>query len=347
MNNELMNNKIGFVAIGQAGGNIGQLLEKRGYSVLYLNTSKEDLDTIKDGKYKYHITGGEGCNKDRKKAKQLIIDDFNNILAKIDDTVKTDMLFVIFSAGGGTGSGAGPMLVDMLVSEQREVGVITVVPGMTESLKTQVNAYECFQELVNIENCGSCFILDNEKNKEKLTINAIFVNALCAFLDIPDKYHSKKGNIDIAEIIESLKAHGMACVSQFPDTEISKLVDQDKSIYSPMENDKVIKYITVSASESLVNMQDITTVYGEPWDVFRAYTPKESIILMSGLSYPVGRLDKIHSRVQDNKDSIIKNLSSGMGASLTGSFDFLTPEKPAEKKVEKVNSRDDIFKKYL
>ena len=347
MNNELMNNKIGFVAIGQAGGNIGQLLEKKGYSVLYLNTSKEDLETIKDGKYKYHITGGEGCNKDRHKAKKLIVDDFNNILTKIDDTVKTDMLFVIFSAGGGTGSGAGPMLTDMLVSEGREVGVITIVPAMTESLKTQVNAYECFQELVNIENSGNCFILDNEKSKDKLTINAIFVNALCAFLDIPNKYHSKKGNIDIAEIMESLKAHGMACVSQFPDTEVAKLVDQDKNIYAPMESDKVIKYITISANESLANMQDITTVYGEPWDVFRAYSPKESIMLMSGLSYPVNRLDKIHHKVEDNKDSIIKNLSSGMGTSLTGSFDFLTPAKPTEKKVEKVHSRDDIFKKYL
>ena len=94
-------------------------------------------------------------------------------------------------------------------------------------------------------------------------------------------------------------------------------------------------------------MQDITTVYGEPWDVFRAYSPKESIMLMSGLSYPVNRLDKIHHKVEDNKDSIIKNLSSGMGTSLTGSFDFLTPAKPTEKKVEKVHSRDDIFKKYL
>jgi cell division GTPase FtsZ len=346
MNNELMNSKIGFVAIGQAGGNIGQIFEKRGYSVLYLNTSKEDLDTIKDGKYKYHITAGEGCNKDRHKAKKLIVEDFNNILTKIDDTVKADMLFVVFSSGGGTGSGAGPMLVDMLVSEGRDVGVITVIPSITESLKTQVNTYECFQEMVNIENCGSCFILDNDKGKDRLAINAIFVNALCAFLDIPDKYNSKKGNIDVAEIMESLKAHGMASVSQFTDTDVAKLVEQDKNIFAPIQDDKVIKYITVAAYESLTNMQDITKVYGEPWDIFRAYTSRESIMFISGLSYPVDRLDKIHHKVEDNKDSIIKNLSSGTGTSLTGNFDFLTP-KMTEKKVEKVHSRDDIFKKYL
>lgn len=54
------------------------LFEDKGYSVLYLNTSDEDLETI-DGVHKYHISGGEGCNKDRDKAKQLVVDDFDNI----------------------------------------------------------------------------------------------------------------------------------------------------------------------------------------------------------------------------------------------------------------------------
>ena len=31
-----MRNKIAFVAVGQAGGNIGQLFEAKGYNVLYI-----------------------------------------------------------------------------------------------------------------------------------------------------------------------------------------------------------------------------------------------------------------------------------------------------------------------
>ena len=79
-----MKDKIAFVAIGQAGGNIGQLFEERGFSVLYLNTSEEDLLTLEDAKFKYHITGGEGCNKDRRKAKQLVIDDYDSIATEMD-----------------------------------------------------------------------------------------------------------------------------------------------------------------------------------------------------------------------------------------------------------------------
>ena len=66
-----MKNKIAFVAVGQAGGNIGQLFEDRGFNVLYINTSQEDLDTLEHAKYKYHIPGGEGCNKNRRKANSL------------------------------------------------------------------------------------------------------------------------------------------------------------------------------------------------------------------------------------------------------------------------------------
>lgn len=338
-------NKTGFVAIGQAGGNIGQLLEKKGYPVMYLNTSTEDLDTIKDGKYKHHIQNGEGCNKDRNKAKQLIVDDYDAVADMIDNTLKTEFIFVIFSAGGGTGSGAGPMLVDMLASDGRSVGIITVIPSAQESIKTQINAYECFKELVEIDNSGCCFILDNDKGRDRLAINTIFVNALHAFLQIPERYHSKKGNIDNAEIIESLKAHGMAYVGWYPDTEAAKLVAFDKSVFAPMQADKVVKYITYAAHESLADITDITTATGEPWDSFRAYTPKESVILLSGLSYPVDRLDKLQAQVNDNRESIIKNLSGGKGTKLEAGFDFLEADRQV-KKPEKV-SRNDIFKKYL
>ena len=50
-----MKNKIAFVAVGQAGGNIGQLFEQKGYNVLYINTSQEDLDTLEKAKFKYSM----------------------------------------------------------------------------------------------------------------------------------------------------------------------------------------------------------------------------------------------------------------------------------------------------
>lgn len=190
-----MKKKIAFIAIGQAGGNIGQLFEERGFSVLYLNTSEEDLSTLKTAKYKYHITGGEGCNKDRKKAKQLVIDDYDQIAAEMDAKLDAEIVFIIFASGGGTGSGAGPMLCDLLLDDGKTIGAVTVIPALDESIKSHVNSYECFSELTKIDGLSSCFILDNESGN-KLGLNRTFADDFTAFIEIPERIQNVEGNID-------------------------------------------------------------------------------------------------------------------------------------------------------
>lgn len=47
-NEEDIRSDVGFVCIGQAAGNIGLLFEEKGYNVLYINTSSEDLALLKN-----------------------------------------------------------------------------------------------------------------------------------------------------------------------------------------------------------------------------------------------------------------------------------------------------------
>ena len=238
-----MKSKIAFIAIGQAGGNIGQRLEQEGFSVLYLNTSREDLDTLKSAKFKYHIQNGEGCNKDRRKAKQLVIDSYDQISAEIESKLKAEMVFIIFASGGGTGSGAGPMLADLMIEDGNTVGAITILPNPEESVKAHMNSYECFAELTKIEGLASCFVIDN-KNGDKLELNEKFVKDFCDFLEIPEKHKSVAGNIDKAEIMETLKAHGMAVVVRKKAQESAQVIQalQD-NLFAPIEQDRAVKYI--------------------------------------------------------------------------------------------------------
>lgn len=76
-----MKNKIGFICIGQAGGNIGKLLKLKSFDVCFVNSSQGDLDTIKgvDEKHKYHIKNGLGCEKERLTAKLVAKEDFTDI----------------------------------------------------------------------------------------------------------------------------------------------------------------------------------------------------------------------------------------------------------------------------
>ena len=122
------------------------------FSGISKNAEKESTKAA----FNSSIPQGEGCNKDRKKAKQLVIDDFDNIAAEIESKAKSEMTFVIFASGGGTGSGAGPMLIDLLIDEGKTIGAITIIPAPDESVKSHINSYECFSELTEISGCGLC-----------------------------------------------------------------------------------------------------------------------------------------------------------------------------------------------
>lgn len=341
-----MKKKIAFIAIGQAGGNIGQLFEERGFSVLYLNTSEEDLSTLKNAKYKYHITGGEGCNKDRKKAKQLIIDDYDQIAAEMDAKLDAEIVFIIFASGGGTGSGAGPMLCDLLLDDGKTVGAVTVIPALDESIKSHVNSYECFSELTKIEGLSSCFILDNESGN-KLGLNRTFADDFTAFIEIPERIQNVEGNIDKAEIQEALKAHGMAVILHSTADSADVIKKLQDNIYAPIEPDRVVKYITAEMGGN-VRMTDVEKDLGVPVDTFQT-AGEETVLCASGLSFPQTRLDLVYERIDENRETIKKNLKATHELSLKGDVDFLSEPSNITKKDEekKPKSRRDIMTKYL
>lgn len=340
-----MKDRIGFVAVGQAGGNIGRLFEDKGYSVLYLNTSDEDLETI-DGVHKYHISGGEGCNKDRDKAKQLVVDDFDNIAERIDETVSAELLFVIFASGGGTGSGAGPMLSDLLIDDSRNVGIITVIPSESESIKSQINSYYCFNEIFTIEQTAALFVLDNNKG-ERRELNEKFVNAFDSFVEIPQKYKSENGNIDKAEVFESLNSHGMAIVVRSAKNDMAELVAQiDSGVFAIPEHDKAVKYISCACSAGIKDFSDIKKAAGNPFDEFRAYSDDEAVLLLSGLSFPLTRINTIHELIIANKESII-NSTSIKNVQLKNDFDFLSKKVNVPQAKSQPKSRREILAKYL
>ena len=341
-----MKEKIAFVAIGQAGGNIGQLLEEKGFNVLYLNTSEEDLATLDMAKHKYHITGGEGCNKDRRKAKQLVIDDYDQIAAEIDAKIKADIIFTVYSSGGGTGSGAGPMLTDLLIDDGYTVGTITVIPALTESIRSHINAYECFSELTKIENMASCFILDNEKGK-KLDLNREFVDNFASFVEIPVKNKNIEGNVDKAEIIETLKSHGMAVIVQSTGNSADIIQRLNNSIYARTEQDRAVKYLAAVLGAD-VDIRDIEKEVGIPVDTFQTYSD-HTILCVSGLSYPQQRLEEVYKRVETNRETVKKNLSATHETEMKADVDFLHEPAPGMKKSpeKKSMSRRDLLGKYL
>lgn len=337
-----MREKIAFIAIGQAGGNIGQEFEERGFSVVYINTSEEDLATLDKAKFKYHIPGGEGCNKDRTKAKKLIVENYDRIAAEIDAKINAELIFTLFSSGGGTGSGAGPMLTDLLIGDGHNVGIVTVIPAMQESVKAHINCHDCMAELTSIKESAACFALDNGK-ADKMEINRIFAELFTDFISIPQQHKSAEGNIDKAEVLETLFAHGTAVI--FKSKDQTGLLDCIKSgIYAPIESDRAVKYIAASGN---ADMDDLIKELGTPVDFYQTKNNDDIIVCASGMTYPVERIKEVEDKVKSNEETIKKNLASTLDTEIKGSINFLDSVKSPEPAKEKNKSRRDILNKYL
>lgn len=343
-----------FIAVGQAGGNICQRFVMKGYKGLALNTSQQDLDTLEHVPFRYHVPGGEGCSKMRSRSKAIFKEHFDDIIHQIEKVSGDgiDNIFTVFSAGGGTGSGAGPALTYHLANEydNANVGIITVLPSLTESPKANNNAYECFREIARIDemqprlpNFGAVFVLDNMAFDNRAAIDACFADDFDELLGVPERDKSKLGNIDTSEIKTLLRAPGMAVIAATPDkdnTTAALLHNLKNSIYAPISDDGIAKYIALSLMNAGENAEDIAAdlqkAIGRTEDIFTTYNnAKRTLACISGLSYPAARLEQIYQQVKAAKSSMKEKASVSF-------HDDLADEKPKAKEQPK-KSRAAIF----
>ena len=303
------NEHVGFVTVGQAGGNVGKELMKRGYEVLFLNSSLQDLETLGDITHFYHIKSGEGSAGDRNKVMELAETDIDNIIAEINAKILCEHVFVIFSAGGGTGSGLSPALIHIIATQtSKKVGACVILPDSNEVARVLLNAYECVYELSEIKEMGACFFIDNNSLPNRHDINKIFATTFDSFIQAA-KHHSIDGNIDLEEVKTLLSTPGAAVLGatrkytctepkdgrQSPVTpeRISASLTQAlrKGIFAPIENDRLLTRMGISTADDL-SIEVLRQEFGE-WDIFQGRNPDQNVVILTGLSFPHERLTEI------------------------------------------------------
>lgn len=318
-----MRDEYGFLCIGQAAGNIGSQFEQLGYNVLYVNTSTEDLDLLKNSNHKYHVEGGEGCAKDRDKAKALLANDIDKLINLVRDKLPQKMIFTIFASGGGTGSGLSPYLLEILIEEfsdnaydpSKRFAAITILPSDVEPLQPAINCYNCCKELLDIENLGCIFFIDNNSRPDKMQINREFVVGLDKILSIPETHKSTKGNVDRAEIKKVLfETAGMASFAvRSRECSNSPLLISalKKSIFAPIDDSGTVLYYVFSTTQEM-DKSAIIAEFGEPLDTFSTYNDRDNIILMTGMKPPYDRLQKVSDRVKDKSSKFSASFDNVM-----------------------------------
>ncbi|MFA6365042.1 MAG: hypothetical protein WCW78_01440, partial [Candidatus Paceibacterota bacterium] len=118
--------KIKVIGVGGGGGNaITRMMESdriRGVEYIAINTDAQDLDYASAHKKIYigkALTKGLGAGMNPEIGKQAAEENRSEIGEALEDA---DIVFVTAGLGGGTGSGAGPIVADIA----KEKGILTI-----------------------------------------------------------------------------------------------------------------------------------------------------------------------------------------------------------------------------
>lgn len=313
MENNKLKEDIRFLAVGAAGANVAHMMEKKGYKTYYVNLAQQDLDLV-NSPNKLHIKNGEGASKNRDKAKEVLSESIDEVLETLDNQITEKYVFTVFSLGGGTGSGCGPFLSSVIAENpEKKVGLVIILPSMEESLQARINAYESLSEIIPLKNSlGSIFILDNNKRKDKLSINRSFSGLFDSFINIVDVPSSIYGVIDVAEQKTLLETSGIAMIHKVAQNEQSNLLATiNDGIYATIEPNKKIKYIGLSQPEaqedkSPIEISSIIDVVGQPIDTYMGYGNSETVLYLGGMSFPKTYINNLAESIRAEQEKAEK-----------------------------------------
>ena len=352
MNNNDFMKSYGFLGIGAFGGNATRPFESAGYPCIVANSSTEDLKQLKNAANKLHFNGGNGCHKDRKKSKGLLKENVEALISEVKAKMpEITTLFIFASSAGGTGSG---MLAASAKVLRNALGInvcpVTALPSKSEQFKAYANTVELFQELEKLQDTGATFVLDNSKHKDKLKINEIFFSHLNALLT--NENGSERGCVDRGEVNELLRTKGMAIISMLgqdnSDTEKLLASIKTNNVYAPPEQDRVIRYFCLMGSGGSISTEQVYSDLGTPVDEFIGTGAPSTVCMVTGLSFPKGRLNEIRKTAQASSEIIKRNMESANDSLFNGDTDFLGAFdiKPVLEAQGKVSSLD-ILSEFL
>ncbi|SHN00723.1 Tubulin/FtsZ family, GTPase domain [Anaerosporobacter mobilis DSM 15930] len=340
-----------FIGCGQAGGNIVSLFADE-YNSLFINTSEEDLRSLKNAKRKYQIANAEGASKDINKAMKLVADDYDNIIREVDSIITEQIVFVVGALGGGSGNALVRIISEYLAtnekSDNRIICPVLVLPNEeAESLVACSNVYEALKDLESL-NVGAMFLLDNKKKVNKFAINSDFYHCLDALLKMSNQ--SKDGNIDKSELKTCLSAKGVCTIHKISKdkTNAANIISSfnDNKIFAPIEKDVAITYIALSLAKKGVDVNDIIKGY-TVYDSFLGYGSTSTLCILVGMSMPVGRITEIRNKIKTGKKQLASNFQK-LNSSIfedDDEDDFSLTGIKNNKPVPKPNSRDFLVRR--
>lgn len=212
--------KIKVIGVGGAGGNaVNNMIDAklRGVKFIVANTDKQALDAskaevkIQIGK---QLTEGLGAGADPSKGRDAALESADEIRESLKDS---HMVFITAGFGGGTGTGAAPVIAEIC----KELGILTVAvaskPFSFEGKKREKQALEGLEKLQDITD--TVIVIPNDRLRGIAPKGAKMVDMFIKADEI--LHHSVKGitdlimmpghvNLDFADVRTTMQKSGKA-----------------------------------------------------------------------------------------------------------------------------------------
>jgi cell division protein FtsZ len=208
------------IGVGGAGGNAINSMIEAGFEGIEFIAANTDAQALQNSKAQHKVqlgnksTKGLGAGANPQLGRRAAEEDIDRILDKIGDA---EIVFLTAGAGGGTGSGASPVIAQAL----KEKGILTIgivtKPFTFEGKRREAVAYECLNNLQ--KNIDTLIVIPNQKLLEIVDKNVSMIEAFSMINDVLvqsvrsiSEIITKTGhiNVDFADLKTIMKDRGLA-----------------------------------------------------------------------------------------------------------------------------------------
>ena len=283
------------------------------------------------------LTNGLGAGCDPNKGRKAAEESKEDIKKLIQGS---DMVFITAGMGGGTGTGAAPIIAEIA----KETGALTVAvvtkPFKFEGKRHMVNAESGITELS--KHVDSLIVIDNDKLLKNLGANISIVNAFNAANDV--LLNAVKGitdaitspgyiNLDFADVVTVMRGRGHAMIGNGVGQGANFVQDAvDRAIHSPLIEQVDIKSAAGLLANTRVNPNFPISKWEEVCNAVQSYADEEAdckfgmifdesiaedqvsvTILITGISASDNNLATKHRAQQQFTESSVKRPQESSG----------------------------------
>ena len=323
----MLKREVKVIGIGNCGCKITKGFLEKGYETMFINGSEQDIQYLGKeipGDKIMKLKGFDGFGGDTKKSMECLTSNLE-VVQSIQD-VSEEVVFVIASGAGSTGSGLLEPTISILLGELEEelddkavtwyanriIVPIICLPYKEESILKQKNAYQLVKNIMQIDQVGAMIFVDNNTNINKKEgydkMNKILVDSLDLFLS--DNSVGDRNNFDTSEKKMMLREKGafILCLSKSKDLPQEKeaILDsiKDGCVFAAIEEDGICGNIAVlhkGDDESDIEISDIAKVVGNPINSFEGFNAEETLVVISGLTYPMTLIKDIAKKAKEGQ----------------------------------------------